>query len=162
MKLGVIYYSKTGHTKEMAEWIARGMRAIEGIEAEVFDIEEIDVEYINECKGVVVGTPTYTADICWQLKKWLDEPSKCKLSGKLGGAFSTAKYAQGGADIAISTIINHLLVHGMLVYSGGCSYGQPFIHLGPVALQENYENSKSLFSVFGERFARKAVETFSK
>ena len=58
--------------------------------------------------------------------------------------FATADYPQGGADTAILTIINHLMVKGMLVYSGGSALGQPFIHLGAVALKENFEQSKSM------------------
>ncbi|SJU69481.1 Uncharacterised protein [Clostridioides difficile] len=75
--------------------------------------------------------------------------------------FATANYAQGGADTAILTIINHLMVKGMLVYSGGSSLGQPYIHLGAVALKENFEKSKDMFKIFGTRIAQKTNELFS-
>ena len=54
---------------------------------------------------------------------------------------------------------------GMLVYSGGAAYGQPFIHHGPVALDAvgtHYEDAKELFMIFGQRFAEKAIELFEK
>ena len=165
MKFAIVYYSKTGHTKEMGEIIAEGIRK-QGGEARLFSItEDMDAEYINACDGVIFGTPTYLASTCWQIKKWLEEDSRSlKLAGKLGGVYATAHYAQGGGDIAIMTIIGHLLVKGMLVYSGGASYGQPFIHLGPVALdavEGHYEKSKAMFEVFGERMAQKAKELFA-
>ena len=61
--------------------------------------------------------------------------------------------------MAILTLIGHLLVKGMLVYSGGAALGKPFIHLGPVALdavEGHYESCKADFEVYGERFAQKA------
>ena len=162
MKITILYFSKTGHTKEMANVIANGMRKIPNIEVGVFDINNIDDDFLFESKAVVFGTPTYYASTCWEIKKWFDESNKYNLEGKIGVVFSTAHYAQGGADIAILTIITHLLVKGMLVYSGGSALGQPFIHLGAVAIDENFEKSKTMFEVFGERIANKTIALFKE
>lgn len=71
----------------------------------------MDIDYINSCDGVIFGTPTWVASTCWQMKKWFDVDSRpLKLGGKLGGVYATAHYAQGGADIAIMTLIGHMLV----------------------------------------------------
>ena len=95
-----------------------------------------------------------------------------KLEGKIAlvtgasqglGKAIALKLAENGADVAIMTLIGHLLVKGMLVYSGGASQGQPFIHLGPVALDAvdgHYESCKESFRIFGERFAKMAGELF--
>lgn len=146
----------------MAEEIAKGMKVIKNIEVGVFDIDQIDYEFMNESKAVIFGTPTYNTNTCWQIKKWFDEYRECKLGGKIGGAFATANFPQGGADTAILAIINHLMVKGMLVYSGGSAVGKPYIHLGPVALRDSFEESKELFNIFGKRIAEKCVELFSK
>jgi NAD(P)H dehydrogenase (quinone) len=161
MKLSIIYFSKNGHTKEMAGIIANGMKSIPEIEVGIFDLEHIDDDFLAESKAVVFGTPTYYANTCWQIKKWFDESRNYKLEGKIGAVFATADYAQGGADTAILTIINHLVVKGMLVYSGGSALGHPYIHLGAVALKENFEQSKPMFEVFGQRIATKATELFA-
>ena len=160
MKIAVLYYSKTGKTREMAEVIAKGVQEIDGMEAKTFALDDIDREYLLESRAVIIGTPTYHADLCWQVKKWFDEDSKGLLAGKLGAAFATANYAQGGADIAIQTILGHMLVSGMMVYSGGAALGQPFIHLGAVALKDNFEESKPMFQIFGKRIAQMAEEAF--
>jgi Flavodoxin. len=162
MKLSIIYYSQTGKTQTMAEEVAKGMKSVENIEVGIFPIETVDFDYIKESKAVVFGTPTYYANTCWQIKKWFDESKNCDLGGKIGGAFSTANFPQGGADTAILTIINHLMVKGMLVYSGGSALGLPYIHLGPVAFRDNFEESKALFQLFGKRIAEKCTELFSR
>lgn len=160
MKISILYYSKSGKTKEMAEIIASAMRQTPEIEAGVFSLDLVDKTFLNESRAVVFGTPTYYANTCWQLKKWFDESREFNLAGKLGAVFATADYAQGGADVAIMTVLGHLLVKGMLVYSGGSAFGQPFIHLGAVALKENFEQSKPQFSAFGARIAKQAVTLF--
>ena len=48
MKFAIIYYSKTGHTREMAEVIARGLAAAGG-ETRFFSVEEaMDADYIDQ------------------------------------------------------------------------------------------------------------------
>ena len=142
MKIAIIYYSKTGNTREMGSVIAEGI----------------------ERAGVIIGTPTWVANTCWQIKKWFDVDSReLNLAGKLGGVYATAHYAQGGADVALLTMIGQRMVKGMVLYSGGASLGKPFIHLGPVALDSvgtHFEDCKEDFRIYGERFAKKAGELF--
>ena len=76
----------------------------------------MDKDYLASSSGVILGTPTYLASEVWQITKGIEEDSKSiSFAGKLGGAFATAHYAQGGADTAILSIIGQLLVKGMLV-----------------------------------------------
>ena len=164
MKFSIIYFSKTGHTLEMAEVIAEKMKE-KGHQVRLFSVDEaMDVNYVNSCTGIIFGTPTYVATTHWRLTQWLTEEShEVDLSGKLGGVFATAHYAQGGSDTAIMSLVGVLLVRGMLVYSGGSSFGKPFIHHGPVALDAlgtHYEDCKEEFAIYGERFAKKATELF--
>ena len=162
MKCSVLYYSKTGKTQVMAQAIAQGMNQVEGVDAKAFSIEELDQGHLAQSQVVVVGTPTWHANPCWQIKKFLDESGKLGLAGKLGGAFATADYQQGGPDLAIQTILTHLMVDGMMVYSGGSSLGKPYIHLGPVALKDTFEESRELFVIFGSRIAGKGLELFGQ
>ncbi len=158
-KICILYFSKTGKTKEMAEVIAEGATEA-GAEVKTLSIEDALPEDVNDCDAVIFGTPTYYANICWQIKKWFDEGKAFNLSGKLGAAFATANMIQGGADTAITTLIQHMMVKGMLVYSGGTTCGQPFVHLGAVATRDQFEECKPMFRALGERVAKKALELF--
>ncbi len=162
MKISIVYFSSTGNTRAMAEEIMAGIKLEDGVEAKAFNLDEVDREFVNDSSAVIFGTPTYLANMSWQMKKWLDESSGqgFTLGGKLGAVFATAQYIQGGADTAILTIINHLMVKGMLVYSGGAALGQPFIHLGAVATGQNFAEAKPLFKTFGQRIAQKSKELF--
>ena len=167
MKLSVIYDSKTGNTKQCAEWIVEGMNKIEGVEARTFSITDIDGDYVKESKGVVIGCPTYAALMTADMRSWmLNSGGKLDMAGKLGGAFATEQYTHGGATMVIQSILTNMMVWGMLCYSGGGSKGAPVIHLGPVGVNSNreahngLENYRDNFCIYGERFAEKAAELF--
>jgi len=163
MKATVLYHSKTGTTKRMAEVIVEGMRTVEGVEAEAFSIDAVDEAFIKESRCVVLGTPIYFADLSGTVKVWLETSARpLGLAGKIGGAFATADYLHGGGEIGLQTILNHMLVYGMLAYSGGGSFGAPVIHLGPVALKDKLDESTDTFTVYGKRMAMKALEVFGK
>lgn len=161
MKMTVLYHSKTGTTKKMAEIIAQGMMTVEGVEAKTFSIDEIDEAWAKESKCLVLGTPIYMASVTGAVKNWLETSSvKYGLTGKIGGAFATADYVHGGGDLGIRTILDHMMTLGMLTYSGGGAYGKPVIHLGPVALKEHLDESEETFQLYGKRMATKTMEIY--
>ena len=164
MKTTILYFSETGNTERMAKVVGEGIRkAIPDVELRYMNLKnenDLDIDFINECKTVVFGTPTYVANMCWQLKRFFDERFDCPLGGKLGAVFATANSPHGGADVAILGVINHMLVRGMLAYSSGSERGRPFIHLGPIALMDTYEERTPIFELFGERIGEKTLELF--
>ena len=100
MKLSVIYHSVSGNTARMAQVIAEGMKSVPGIEARAFSIDAVDADFARESQCVVVGCPTYVADTSAGLHLWMEkEMGRLGLPGKLGGAFATAQYIHGDADL---------------------------------------------------------------
>ncbi|KZL92633.1 flavodoxin family protein [Clostridium magnum] len=160
MKVAVIYHSKSGNTQKVAEIIGEGLKEVENIEVKLMRIDEIDYEFVKESKAVIFGTSTYYANISWQIKKWFDESWGCNLEGKIGAVFATEDYLGGGADTALITLIGHMMVKGMLLYSGGSALGQPYIHMGIVTIKDGDENQKERAKIFGERIGKKVSELF--
>jgi len=61
------------------------------------------------------------------------------------------------------TMIAGLLVHGMLVYSGGISAGTPYLHFGAVSRKAPEEDLyKERCIKLGKNVAKKALELFLK
>lgn len=162
MKITVLYVSVSGNTQKAASYIKEGIaRAGADIEVKLMNLlaeEAPDNDFIAASAAVLIGSPTYFADMCWQLKKWFDIDRACPLAGKLGAAFATANFMHGGPHQALSSIIRHMLVKGMLVYSSGVGRGKPYIHLGPIGIADRLEESADLFRIFGQRIAEKALE----
>ena len=169
MKLAVIYDSKSGNTRQAAQWIAEGMNERPGAEARTYLIGEEDEAFVKEARGVVIGSPAYAALMTADLRSWLlASAGRLGLAGKLGGAFATEQYTHGGGELVVQSILVNEMVFGMLCYSGGGSQGRPVIHLGPVGVNGNVEphnkleNYRENFRIFGSRFAAKALELFSE
>lgn len=160
MKCSVVYHSRSGNTKAMAETVAQGMRQVEGVEVRVFSIDAVEEDWLRESVCLVAGSPTYYASISGEMKLFLESLGKYGVAGKLGGAFATANYIHGGAELAMQTILDHMLVYGMLVYSGGGAQGKPVIHLGPQAVAGRLEETEETFRLYGQRMAAKAAELF--
>ena len=163
MKAAVIYHSVTGNTKHMGEVIAEGMRSAGNVEARTFSIEETDADYVKECSLVVFGSPIYAAHITGQMMNFLlSEGKKLDLAGKLAGAYTTAQYVHGGGELGIREMLDHCMVLGALVYSGGASLGKPVIHLGPVGIDNTMDIEQFVpnFEIYGKRMAEKALELF--
>jgi len=167
MKLAVIYDSKTGNTRQAAQWIAEGMNTVAGAEAQAFPIDAVDADFVREARGVAIGCPTYAALMTPDMRTWLmTSGGKLGMAGKLGGAFATEQYTHGGAEMVIASILTNEIVWGMLCYSGGGACGKPIIHMGPIGVNDNVESHNGMehykdnFTVFGERFAAKAAELF--
>lgn len=164
MKISLVYYSETGNTETAASFIAEGAASVPDTEVRCFNLADEgspDREFLNESRAVIFGTPTYCANTCWQMMKFLEGNFDIKLGGKLGSVFSTENSPNGGgAELAIMTLVSLMLVRGMLVYSSGCEYGKPTIHIGPTLVRDVLPEKKELCRIYGERIAKKAHELF--
>lgn len=163
MKIAIIYHSRTGNTRKMAELIEQGCLSVEGIEARCMSIDEVDEEYVEAAKALIFGSPTYEGSCSWQMKRYLDEGPK-GLAGKLAGVFASQNWpGGGGASFAEMTMIAGLLVLGVMIYSGGIAEGKPFLHFGAVSKRApDDEFFQSRCTKLGENIAHKALELFGK
>jgi len=161
MKIAIVYHSETGNTQKMAELVAQGCLAVAGVESKCMRVDDVDEIYLTEAKAIIFGSPTYEGSCSWQMKRYLDTGPK-GLAGKLAGVFASQNWpGGGGASFAEITMIAALLVHGMLVYSGGISVGTPYLHFGAVSRKAPEENLyKERCIKLGENIAKKALELF--
>ena len=130
IKLLVAYYSKSGHTKKMAEFVAKGAKE-EGGEVSLKKIEEILPDELAVYDCIVIGSPTYYGQMAYQVKKLLDESVILhgKLDGKIGGAFTSSANLGGGNATTLLSILEAFLIHGMVIE--GSSKND---HYGPVSI----------------------------
>ena len=124
----VAYFSLTGRTEKMAEYIAEGIR-FSGQEAVVKKIEDLSAaSELAGYDGYIFGSPTYSLDVPEAMKRFLSMARQANLKSKLGGAFGsfTHDVAYKHDTYAPAIILDALQnVHKM----------QPF-DLGPFNLNE--------------------------
>jgi flavodoxin len=103
-KVLIAYYSRTGNTKQMAEYIAEGVR-ISGHEAELKEISAIKSEKeMKDYDAYVFGCPTYHRDMTNNMKTFLFLAQKAKPQGKLGGAFGSYTHSGDAPKLIFDTM----------------------------------------------------------
>ena len=161
MNATILYHSVSGNTQKMAELIAATMNENDRIDARAFSIDSIDEEFAKSSQCVIIGTPIYAAGATAAIHSYLQVSMKdLDVAGKLGGAFATANYVHGGGELGIRSILDAMMVRGMMVYSGGAAYGVPVIHLGPVGLAKDLASTEPFFVEYARRFASHALSLF--
>jgi len=83
----VVYATRTEQTKQIAEYIAEGIR-FTGAEAIVVNVKKIKTEAdLAGYDAYVFGSPTYHGEMLEAMKTMLFLAEKAELQGKVGGAF---------------------------------------------------------------------------
>ena len=86
-KVLIVYFSTSGKTEQMANYIAEGIRFC-GFQAMVKKLGEIKKpEDIIGYDGYILGSPTFSLDIPNQVKTLFTMLKDVNLAGKLSGAF---------------------------------------------------------------------------
>jgi flavodoxin len=103
-KVLIAYDSRTGNTKQMAEFIAEGVR-ISGHEAELEKITAIKNEKaLQGYDAYVFGCPTYHRDMTDGMKTFLFLVQKAGLEGKAGGAFGSHTHSGDAPKLIFDTM----------------------------------------------------------
>ncbi len=103
-KVLVAYFSRTGKTQQMAEYIAEGVR-ISGHDADLKKISEIKSEKdLLGYDGYVVGSPTYHRAMPGLVETFLFMAQKANLEGRVGGAFGSYTHSGDAPKMIFDTL----------------------------------------------------------
>ena len=69
----ILYDSKSGNTKEMAECIKEGLDSLGDIDIELKKAEDTTTEDLRSSDGIVIGSPTYFGVMATQVKQLIDK-----------------------------------------------------------------------------------------
>lgn len=132
----VLYYSRYGATRRMAERICRGVEEVPGVEARLRtvpavstvieagepEIPEEGPPYVSrddlaDCSALILGSPTRFGNMAAALKYFLDGTSSEWLAGTLAGkpaaVFTSTATLHGGQETTLLSMAIPLLHHGM-------------------------------------------------
>ncbi len=149
-KVLILYYSRTGNTKKMAEHVAEGVRS-EDVEAVVKRVQDASPKEVLEYGGLIIGSPTYYGTMTWEVKEFFDQSVGLheQYEGKVGGAFSSSANIGGGNETTVLDILKALLIHGMIIQ--GDFEGD---HYGPVSIEAPDDRASNGCVQLGVRVAR--------
>lgn len=117
MRVLITFYSKTRNTGRMARAVAEGAKEVKGAIVKFKRVEKTSLNDLVESDVIIIGSPTYYGLMAAPVKSLLDESVKIhgKLKGKVGGAFTSSGGSTTGAETTLMSIIQAMLVHGMIV-----------------------------------------------
>ncbi len=142
----ILYYSRYGAVRDMAQHIARGVDSVSGMAARLRTVPPVAAETektkkpvpdegapyatlddLKECAGLILGSPTRFGNMAAPLKHFLDGTSSLWLSGVLAGkpaaVFTSTASLHGGQEATLLSMMLPLLHHGMLIV--GLPYTEP-------------------------------------
>lgn len=134
----ILYYSQSGHVKQMAEQIARGVGKIADCQAVLRTVPKVSAvceatedaipadghlyasnDDLRNCDALILGSPTRFGNMAAALKYFLDGTSDLWLSGTLAGkpaaVFTSTGSLHGGQETTLQSMMLPLLHHGMLI-----------------------------------------------
>jgi NAD(P)H dehydrogenase (quinone) len=156
-KILILYYSKKGNTKKMAEYVLDGAKQIPGHEIKFLSIHEAGIEDVVWCDGIALGSPTYLGTVSSEMKKFWEDclPVWQKIDGKFGCAFSSQGGWGGGAELTCQALNTILMNFGFLVF-GITDYvaHQYTTHYGAIQAGEpRLDKEKDSCRILGKRLA---------
>lgn len=148
----VLYYSRSGHTAQLARLIARGIEEIPGMRARLRQVPPVAPvtevaqppepeegapyatrQDLHDCAGLALGSPTRFGNMAAPLKYFLDstgaEWASGALVGKPAAVFTATSTMHGGQESTLLSMALPLLHHGMLLL------GLPFTEVALNATQ---------------------------
>ena len=134
----VLYYSRYGATRDLAEYIAQGINSVAGCEARLRTVPAVssvceatepaipavgppyaEASDLEQCAGLALGSPTRFGNMAAALKYFLDGTTTQWLSGALSGkpacVFTSTGSLHGGQESTLLSMMLPLLHHGMLL-----------------------------------------------
>ncbi|GAB1597130.1 NAD(P)H:quinone oxidoreductase [Lysobacter claricitrinus] len=142
----IVYYSRNGSVARLARHVARGVEEIDGVQARLRTVPPVaavtttaappvpddgapyvDARDLQECAGLLIGSPTRFGNMAAPLKHWIDglggDWASGTLVGKPAGAFTASSTMHGGQESTLLSMMLPLLHHGCVI--AGIPYTEP-------------------------------------
>ena len=116
MQVLVLYYSKGGNTRKLAQEIVAGVESV-GVTAVLKSTAEVTKDDFLDSAGVVAGSPVYFGVMAAELKKVFDDfvGIRREMEDKIGAAFATGNHHSGGKETTMFSIIQCMMIYGMII-----------------------------------------------
>lgn len=113
----VLYDSRTGLVRELAQAICEGVSSIEGTTLWERTVDDADPRELLDIDALILGSPNWTG-VTGKLKAWMDETGDLwatgELTGKPGAAFTAGWSPHGGIEATLLQLFHMLAGHGMI------------------------------------------------
>jgi multimeric flavodoxin WrbA len=129
-KVAIVYHSGFGHTKILAEAVARGAASVAGTHVDLIPVAEAEakVETLNAADAIVFGSPTYMGNVSGPFKSWMDSTGKLwygqQWKDKIAAGFTNSGNPSGDKLNTLTTMWVFAMQHSMIWVSQGVMAGE--------------------------------------
>ena len=119
-KVAVVYHSGYGHTAAVAKAVARGAAGVEGTQAQLISVDDIDRHWddLKAADAIIFGTPTYMGGVSAQFKAFMDASAKVWFvqgwKDKLAAGFTHSGSQNGDKFNTVTQLFTFAMQHGMM------------------------------------------------
>lgn len=119
-KVSIVYHSGYGHTKVIAEAVARGAKSVAGTEVTLIPVDEVEKHWdtLEAAGAIIFGSPTYMGSVSGPFKMFMDASSKVwmeqKWKDKLSAGFTNSMGLSGDKLNTLQTLAIFAAQHSML------------------------------------------------
>jgi multimeric flavodoxin WrbA len=127
--VAVVYHSGFGHTRALAEAVAKGVQSIAGAKAALISVSEAEAREgeLDAADAIIFGSPTYmggvTADFArfkdWTSKRWMTRA----WQNKLAAGFTVSASWGGDKQNTLYQLLTLAAQHGMVWIGLGLAPG---------------------------------------
>ena len=89
MKVIVVYDTKRGNTKLVAEKIEAGVMEVKGIETAISDVKKVNLKEVADSDVLLIGSPNQVVKPARGIEAFIDKLAKIDLKTKWVGVFDT-------------------------------------------------------------------------
>lgn len=119
-KVSVVYHSGFGHTKVIAQSVARGAEQVDGTDVDLIAVEDVDQKWeaLEASDAIIFGSPTYMGSVSGPFKTFMDASAKIwferKWQDKLAAGFTVSGGMSGDKLNTLQTLAVFGAQHGMI------------------------------------------------
>ncbi len=136
----VLYYSRNGSVRQMAQLIGRGIETVSGMTARLRTVPPVSTvaeavapavpdsgapyveqQDLEDCAGLALGSPTRFGNMAAPMKYFLDglgaQWLRGTLTGKPAAVFTASSTMHGGQESTLLSMMLPLMHHGMIIVS---------------------------------------------
>lgn len=117
-RLLLIYDSRGGLVEQLADAVAAGVEAVDGVELLRRRVDDAAPAELAACDALILGSPNWSG-MTGKLKEWFDHSGDLwetgELAGKPGACFTAGYSRSGGTEATLLQLVHLLLSHGMLL-----------------------------------------------
>src|SRR5215475_1379467 len=119
-KIAVVYHSGYGHTKAVAEAVAKGAGSVPGVTVNLISVADVEAREaeLDGADAIIFGSPTYMGGVSAEFARFKDWTSKRWMEGawrnKLAAGFTASASWNGDKHNTLYQLLTLALQHGMV------------------------------------------------